>query len=169
MASNRVQLTGRLGPDVSPEIEEVVAEAVTRAVVHPSANIDAILQRARSIAQEAVKGRIQNVLHYATKALFLVSKNERLKVAAEPIVFWRPDVIYILPGFQDTEASIEARLLMEECLASLSPLSRGVVVKNAEGFTHREIAHQLGISEVNSRFLLSRARRSLAIRLSVKR
>ena len=82
MASNdRVNLSAYLGANVPDHIREQLAEAVTRAIRHPDADVDAILQRAKTIADRAVAGEIQNVLHYATKALFKVAKRNRIQAA----------------------------------------------------------------------------------------
>jgi RNA polymerase sigma factor (sigma-70 family) len=170
MASNdRVNLSAYLGANVPLHIQEQLAEAVTRAIQHPDADLEAILQRAKTIAERAVAGEIQNVLHYATKALFAVAKKKRRDVAAEPLVF-RASEYFDDFRFGDGDASaIEAHVLLEELLATLSPTERDVYRRRLEGWTHQEISQQLGISTDNSRTYFSRARRMLMNRLRPKR
>lgn len=160
MASNdRVDLTAHLGAKVPEHIREQLAEAVTRAIQHPDADVEAILQRAITIADRAVAGEIQNVLHYATKALFRVAKRKRIQAAKEPLVFQSSEYFDDFSSDDGTDSAIEAQVLVEELLATLSETEREVYKRWLEGWSHEEISQQLGISKDNSRTLLSRAKR----------
>ena len=170
MASNdRVNLSAYLGANVPDHIREQLAEAVTRAIQHPDADVDAILQRAITIANRAIAGEIQNVLHYATKAFFELSKKKRRQAAAEPLVFSAAEYFDNLRNGSGGGSEIEAQILLEDLLDNLSPTERDVYKRRLEGWSHEEISQQLGISTDNSRTCLSRAKRHVMNWLKPKR
>ena len=72
-----------------------------------------------------------------------------------------------LPDPPATVSDRSDRLQVEELLARLPPGYRAVLVlHDIEGYTHREIAHLLGIDEGTARSQLSRARSTFRRRLS---
>ena len=169
MASNdRVNLSAYLGANVPDHIRAQLAEAVTRAIQHPDADVDAILQRAKTIADRAVAGEIQNVLQYATKAFFELSKKKRRQAAVEPIAFHAPEYFDDFRNGKGGGSEIEAQVLLEDLLDNLSPVEREVYKRRLEGWSHEEISQQLGISKDNSRTLLSRAKRHVTNWLKTK-
>lgn len=164
----RVDLSAHLGPEIPDHIKEQIAEAVTRAIRHPDADVDAILQRAKTIAERAAAGEIQNVLHYATKVLFAVSKEQRGKETKEPVVFPGSEYFEEVPHPQTIDSAVEKRILLEQIFANLSESEREVYKRRLEGWTHEEIGEQLGMTPESSRSYWSRARQAVMKRLGRK-
>ena len=167
-SSDRIDLSGRLGPEIPQHIADELSEAVSRVVSQPDANIDAVLQRTKTIAANAADGRIRNLVHYANKALFGLSKKVRNQAFKEPIDF-RPGNQMERFSNANAESSIQAAILFRELMADLPELGRNVVTKYMYGFSHREIGQQLGISEEDSRFHLASARQRMKARLEGRR
>jgi DNA-directed RNA polymerase specialized sigma24 family protein len=163
VALENVQFTDRLGRPLPPNLREQLVAAVIAAIAHPKANIDAVLNRAEAIARKVGDGDIDDLSHYATKALFAVSRKEGIKDQREAIAFRPPKAMEILvgPATEGSHSAIEARVLLQELLAQLLPLDQEVYLRWREGWNHREISQDLGISQVSSRFRLARAKKKL--------
>ena len=62
----------------------------------------------------------------------------------------------------ETDTSAEIRLnLFYKAVQELNPIEKGLIFYFMEGFTHREISAQLGISENNARVKLNRTKEKL--------
>ena len=171
MALDHVQFTDRFGRPLPPKLRDQLVECVISAIAHPKADIEAVLKRARTIAQRAAEGQIEDVRHYATKALFAASRSATLKRERVPVASQTPQRMEMLAGAA-TEASpsaLEDRVLLNELLSGLPDMDREVVIRHIEGWEHREIAEQLGISEAMSWFRLRRAKKKLASQLAHRR
>jgi DNA-directed RNA polymerase specialized sigma24 family protein len=158
-----VRFNDRFGRPLPPDLREQLVTAVMAAIAHPKANIDAVLHRAEAIARKVGDGDIDDLSHYATKVLFAVSRKEDFKDRREPIASRPPKAMEILvgPATEGSHSAIEARVLLHELLAQLLPLDREVYVRWREGWNHREISEDLGISQVSSRFRLARPKKKL--------
>jgi DNA-directed RNA polymerase specialized sigma24 family protein len=145
-------------------VQDDLAEAVTKVIAHPEADIDAVIERARVIGQRAAEGEIGDVVHYATKALFGVARKERRRAEKNAPITQPPQVIDLLAGaaVEGSPGVIEAQVLLRELLGKLSPVERDVFVRHVLGWKHSEIAKELGISLGMSWFRLQRARERLA-------
>jgi RNA polymerase sigma factor (sigma-70 family) len=171
MALDHVQFTDRFGRPLPQKLRDQLVECVISAIAHPKADIEAVLQRARVIGRRAAEGEIEDVPHYATKALFAVSRKANLKRKREPVAPQTPRKMEILAGAA-TEASpseLEYRVLLNELLSGLPEMDREVVFRHIQGWEHREIAEQLGISEAMSWFRLRRAKKKLAALVTHRR
>jgi DNA-directed RNA polymerase specialized sigma24 family protein len=73
------------------------------------------------------------------------------------------------PAVEGSESALEARVLIGELLAKLSPVEREVYLSHAEGWQHPEIARALGITVTMSRLRLSQAKKKLASWLKAER
>ena|SRR5581483_7640667 len=171
MALDHVQFTDRFGRPLPPKLRDQIVECVISAIAHPKADIDAVLQRAKTIAQRAAEGQIEDVRHYATKALFAVSRKASLRREKEPVTSQAPGRIEILagPAIEASPSALEDRVLLRELLDSLPEVDREVLIRHIEGWEHNEIAKELGISEATSWFRLRRAKKKLASRLAHRR
>jgi len=171
MALDHVQFTDRLGRPLPPKLREQIVECVMSAIAHPKADIDAVLQRAKTIARRAADGQIEDVQHYATKALFAVSRKTSLKREREPVASQAPRQMEILAGaaVEASPSALEDRVLLRELLGSLPESDREVLIRYIEGWEHNEIANDLGISEATSWFRLRRAKKKLASQLAHRR
>ena len=171
MALDHVQFTDRFGRPLPTKLHEQLVQCVMSAIAHPRADIEAVLKRARAIARRAAEGQIEDVGRYATKALFAVSRDASLKREREPIVCQTPERMEILagPAKDASPSSLEDRVLLRELLSGLPDSDREVLIRHIEGWEHREIAQQLGISEATSWFRLRRAKKKLASQLAHRR
>ena len=79
MALDHVQFTDRFGRPLPPKLRDQLVECVISVIAHPKADVEAVLNRARAIAQRAAEGQIEDLRHYATKALFAVSRTASLR------------------------------------------------------------------------------------------
>ncbi|MGI9072561.1 MAG: RNA polymerase sigma factor [Bryobacteraceae bacterium] len=168
MALDHLQFTDRFGRPLPPKLRDQLVECVISAIAHPKADIDAVIKRARAIARRAADGQIEDVQHYATKALFAVSRKASLKREREPVASQTPRRMEILAGAA-TEASpsaLEYRVLLQQLLSGLPEMDREVFIRHIEGWEHSEIATELGISEPMSWFRLRRAKKKLASQLA---
>jgi len=165
MALENIQFTDRFGRPLPPTLREQLVTAVLRAIAHPKANIDAVVDRAQAIGRIVGDGEknIDDLLRYATKALFAVSRKEDLKQKQEPVMLEPPSRMQILVGaaIDGSDSAIEARILLQELLGQLWPLDREIYLRWREGWSHREIARDLNISETSSWFRLARAKKKL--------
>jgi RNA polymerase sigma factor (sigma-70 family) len=168
MALDHVQFTDRFGRPLAPKLRDQLVECVISAIAHPKADIDAVLKRARTIARRAAEGQIEDVRHYATKALFAVSRKESLKREREPVACHTPQRMEILagPAIEASPSALEDRILLKELLGSLPEMDRKVFVRHIEGWEHSEIAKEMGISEATSWFRLRRAKKKLASQIA---
>ncbi|MGI8958541.1 MAG: hypothetical protein ACR2IV_02035 [Bryobacteraceae bacterium] len=97
MALDHVQFTDRFGRPIPQKLRDQLVECVISAIAHPKADIEAVLKRAQTIARRAADGQIEDVRHYATKALFAVSRKASLKRERERVASqsgnsgWRGD------------------------------------------------------------------------------
>ena len=73
------------------------------------------------------------------------------------------------PATDASPSSLEDRVLLRELLSGLPGTDREVLIRHMQGWEHREIAQQLGISEATSWFRLRRAKKKLASQLAHKR
>ena len=171
MAFEGVQFTDRMGRPVPEKLRDQLIQVVTTVLASPDADIDAVLQRAQTIAQKAADGEIGNVGHYATKALFAVARKEELRRGQEPILPSPPELVEALVGhaIDGSESAIEAQVLLRELFAKLSPIEREVYIRYAEGWEHTEIAKALGISVAMSWYRLMCAKKKLASCLKSER
>lgn len=171
MALDHVQFTDRFGRPLPPKLRDQIVECVISAIAHPKADVDAVLQRAKTIAQRAAEGQIEDVRHYATKALFAVSRKASLRREKEPVTSHAPGRIEILagPAVEGSPSALEDRILLQELLSSLPEADRKVLIRYIEGWEHNEIARELGISEATSWFRLRRAKKKLASQLAHRR
>jgi DNA-directed RNA polymerase specialized sigma24 family protein len=163
VALENVQFTDRFGRPLPANLREQLVAAVMAAIAHPKANIDAVLHRAEAIARKVGDGEVDDLPHYATKALFAVSRKEDLKDKRNPIAVQPPQVMEVLvsAATEGSPSAIEARVLLQELLAQLLPMDQDVYIHWREGWNHREISQDLGISQVSSRFRLARAKKKL--------
>ena len=171
MALDHVQFTDRFGRPLPPKLRDQLVECVISAIAHPKADVEAVLKRARVIAQRAAEGQIEDLRHYATKALFAVSRNASLKREREPLASQTPQRMEILagPAIEASPSALEDGVLVKELLSGLPDSDREVLIRHIEGWEHREIAEQLGISEATSWFRLRRAKKRLASQLAHRR
>ena len=145
-------------------------EAVVRTIEHPDSDVSAVVSRAQTIARRALDGEIRDVLRYATKALFAVSRKQKLKqddrTTSEP-----PNVIISLagPATNGSAAAIEARIILDQLLNALPQLERDVFVRHTMGWKHARIAKDLGISAPMSSYYLLRAKARLDRHVSGQR
>src|SRR5215510_11195402 len=118
MAFEGVQFTDRMGRPVSEKLRDQLIQVVTTVLAHPKADIDAVLERAQTIAKRAADGKIDNVGHYATKALFAVARKQEQRREQEPISLRPPGVMQVLVGnaIEGSETAIEARVLLGELI-----------------------------------------------------
>lgn len=171
MALDHVQFTDRFGRPLPPKLRDQLVECVISAIAHPKADVEAVLSRARTIAHRAAEGQIEDLRHYATKALFAVSRNASLKREREPVVSRAPQAMETLagPAIEASPSALEYRVLLRELLSGLQEADREVLIRHMNGWEHREIAQQLGISEATSWFRLRRAKKKLASLLAHRR
>lgn len=156
-------LVDRQGRPFPGHIQASLSQAITSAISDPEADIDLILRAAQGIGERAPQKNIVDLVRYATKALFNVSRRSRLRRIATAKEREIPDC----PKFSEelvsnSHKSIEARVLVSEILGSLSTLERDVLLRFTYGMQHREIARELGISVLMSRHHLRSARKRLA-------
>jgi hypothetical protein len=113
MALDHVEFTDRLGRPLPQKLHEQLVQCVISAIAHPKADVEAVLKRARVIARRAAKGQIKDVGHYATKALFAVSREASVKREREPLTSHPPRIIEILAGAakEASPAALEDRIL----------------------------------------------------------
>lgn len=168
MALEQVQFTDRFGRPLPEKLRNQLVECVISAIAHPKADIDAVLNRARAIARRAAEGEIEDIRHYATKALFAVSRKESLKREREPVASKTPQRMEMLAGaaIEASPSAMEDRILLGELLSSLPEMDREVWIRHVEGWEHREIARDLGITEAMSWFRLRRAKKKLASQMA---
>jgi len=168
MALDHVQFTDRFGRPLPQKLRDQIVECVTSVISHPKADIDAVLERAKAIARRAADGQIEDVQHYATKALFAVSRKASLKWKREAVAYYAPQRMEILAGtaIEASPSALEDRVLLRELLSSLPDLDREILIRYIEGWEHSEIASDLGISEATSWFRLRRAKKKLVSQLS---
>lgn len=154
MALDHVQFTDRFGRPLPPKLRDQLVECVISAIAPPKADVEAVLSRARAIVQRAAEGQIEDLRHYATKALFAVSRNASLKREREPVVSRAPQTIETLagPAIEASPSALELRVLLRELLSGLQEADREVLIRHMNGWEHREIAQQLGISEARAGF-----------------
>jgi RNA polymerase sigma factor (sigma-70 family) len=171
MALDHVQFTDRFGRPLPQKLRDQIIECVMSAIAHPKADIDAVLQRAKTIGRRAAEGQIEDVRHYATKVLFAVSREANLKREREPIASKSPRTMEILAGaaIEASPSAIEDRILLQQLLSAVSEKDREVLIRHVEGWEHSEIARELGISEAMSWFRLKRAKKKLASQLAYRR
>jgi DNA-directed RNA polymerase specialized sigma24 family protein len=154
----------RQGQPFPEDVRTVLVDVLERVIAHPDTDIDAVVDRARVIGTRAVEGRIDDLPRYLTKALFAVAQEKRARSIEQIEVLCPPCDLESLGAKANAErySSIEAQVLLDEVLAMLSPLDRKVYMLHSDGFEHREIAKQLGISESMSWLRLRRAKSRLA-------
>jgi DNA-directed RNA polymerase specialized sigma24 family protein len=156
-------LVDSCGRPLPKGIKDPLTEAIIKTIARPDSDISAVIKRAQTIARRALDGEIRDVLHYATKALFAVSRKQQ-RVAQPPIVTAQPpDVIAPLAGtaVNGSPAVIEARILLSELMNDLTKIERGVFVRYTLGWKHSSIAKELGISVAMSSYYLLRAKAGL--------
>jgi DNA-binding NarL/FixJ family response regulator len=140
-------------------IQSSLSQAITTAISDPEVDIDLILRTAQGIGERAPQKNIVDLVRYATKALFNVSRRSRLKrIATEKAGSSELSETLVCHDHK----SIEARVLVSEILQSLPTTERNVLLRFTYGLQHREIARELGISVHMSRHHLSSARKHLA-------
>ena len=161
---NLVDRQGRLFPE---HIQASLSQAITAIIPDPEADIDLILRTAQGIGERAPQKNIVDLVHYATKALFNVSRQStrrRIAIAKEREI---PECSGLSEELvSHNHKSIEAQVLVSEILQYLSAPERDVLIRCAHGIQHREIAKELGISVHMSRHHLSSARKHLRELLS---
>jgi RNA polymerase sigma-70 factor (ECF subfamily) len=136
-------LAARLAGGSSTEAEEIVQEAWVRAAEGLS------VFRWKSSLRTWLSGFVVNVWRERSRS----ATRETVSAAAAPLG---------MASFAPTD-----RLDLERAVAGLPDGFRAaIVLHDVEGFTHEEIAEQLGIEPGTSKSQLARARRALRARFS---
>lgn len=158
------RLVDRQGQPLPAKIHDELVNVVMRVIAHPDADVDAVMERAQVIGSRATAGEIDDLPRYASKALFGVARRERKRSQNEAEVLQSPDEMEALAASSraGSLSAIEAGILLRELLEKLSPLDRKIYVRHADGWDHKEISKDLGISESMSWFRLHRAKTRLA-------
>jgi len=148
MSLNGFDLAETLDVPLREDLRAELLESVVAAVSRPDSDLDSVLQSASHVAKAAVEGRIRSVKSYAAKAFFTASKRVRTREDRHQLVFEPPEALEAISGESrvGSPAAIEAAILLEELLSPLDPVDREVYVRHVGGWTHKEIARQLGIS-----------------------
>jgi DNA-directed RNA polymerase specialized sigma24 family protein len=156
-------LVDSLGRPLPEELQVDLKRAILRAVVHPESDVPAVMQRAQAIARKALDGEIRDVLHYATRALFAVSrKRHRLRLEQTRHVSAARRIGEVaVNAIHGSPAAIEAKILVDQLLNDLPRLERYVFVRHSTGWKHKKIAQELGISLAMSSYYLLRAKARL--------
>jgi DNA-directed RNA polymerase specialized sigma24 family protein len=152
-----------LGRPVPKEIRDELTEAVVQTISHPDSDVPAVVKRAQTIARRAVDGEIRDVLRYATKALFAVSRKQQRLSRQDLVSLQPPDIMTVLAGsaVDGSPAAIEARVLLTQLLDELTKTERDVFIRYTMGWKHGRIARELGISAAMSSYYLLRAKAGL--------
>jgi RNA polymerase sigma factor (sigma-70 family) len=161
-------LVDRKGRPFPGHIQASLSQAITTAISDPEADVDMILRAAQGIGERAPQKNIVDLVRYATKALFNVSRRSRRKrIATEKAREMLGCVELSEELVSESHKSIEARILVSEILTHLSAPERDVLLRFTYGMQHREIAEELGISVLMSRHHLSIARKRLSELLGI--
>jgi DNA-directed RNA polymerase specialized sigma24 family protein len=158
------RLVDRQGRPLPQKIHDELVNVVMRVIAHPDADVDAVMERAQVIGSRAAQGEIDDLPRYASKALFGVARKERKHARNETELLHSSDEMEALAwsSREGSLSAIEAGILVRELLGKLSPLDRHVYMRHADGWDHKEISKDLGISESMSWFRLHRAKTRLA-------
>jgi DNA-directed RNA polymerase specialized sigma subunit len=152
-----------LGRPLPQRIRTEIVQAILRAVEHPDSDITAVVKAAQTIARRALDGEIRDVLRYATKALFSVSRKRQLLSVHQTLVVMSPTALIPLAGeaIEGSANAIEAGTVIKQLLEGLSTLEREVFVRYTMAWKHARIAEDLNISIAMSSYYLQRARARL--------
>jgi hypothetical protein len=152
-----------LGRPLPKEIRDELTEAVVKTISHPDSDVPAVVKRAQAIARRALDGEIRDLLRYATKALFAVSRKEQRLAYRRSAITQPPEVMAALAGcaVDGSPAAIEARICLAQLLNALTKSERDVFVRYTMGWKHSRIGKELGISAAMSSYYLLRAKARL--------
>ncbi len=157
------QILDSRGRALPEDLQNDLKTAILRTIQHPDSNIEAVVQRARAIAGKALDGEIRDVLRYATKSLFAVSRKKQRSFEKETAYCREPQDMTELAGaaVDGSPDAIEARILAQEILNALPKTEREVLLRYTMGWKHSMIAKELGISAAMSSYYLLRAQARL--------
>ena len=166
--STLYNLVDRQGRPFPGHIQASLGQAITTAICDPEADVDLILRTAQGIGERAPQKNIVDLVRYATKALFNVSRRSRrrrIAIAKEREI---PECSQLSEELiSHSHKSIEAKVLVSEILQYISAPERDVLLRFTYGMQHREIARELDISVHMSRHHLSSARKHLTELLGI--
>jgi DNA-directed RNA polymerase specialized sigma24 family protein len=158
------RLTNRSGQPFSPGITETLVRCVTEILLgEVDADPDKILKVAQRVGEKAEQGNasIQNLYCYTKRSLYRQVRTDRQAERERMSLLVLKDTQEI-DALGATPPSIESILLIEKCLAQLSPIDRQILLLHErKDFTHAQIAATLKISVPNCWFRLSRAKQKL--------
>jgi hypothetical protein len=130
-------LVDRQGRPFPAPIQASLSQAIATAIADPEADIDLILHTAQGIGERAPEKNIVDLVRYATKAFFRVSRRSRLKQVATVKERETVDCGELSEELASNDhKSIEARVLVAEILQNLPTLERDVLLRFTYGMQH---------------------------------